>query len=206
MTGLICGNCTALFTANQSPQQAAKLAVVMQCPNECWSEQLSVSAHSPGVVANDEELVGCICHPNHTQNGNLHYKFFDAAFAHGMSVTRKSYRPDWADSVEEFCDSVVCNTERGREYHALGSFHTGSVREVLYDNCERAFYVFDTATAKNIAHADVVSFRYPGKSTDLSVGDRQKRMIAQMQLLSAVTEGTADQFKLAQAQAGASNT
>jgi len=187
MTGLICSNCTTLFTAQQSAQQAAKLAVVMQCPHHCWSEQLRVSRHSPCVVANEEELVSCICHPNHTQNGKLHYKFSDAAFAHGMSVTRKAYRPDWAQSVEQLCQSIVCNTDRGREYHALGSFHTGSVREVMYEDKERAFYVFDTATDTNVAHADVVSFRYSGKSKDLSDDDRKNRMIAQIRLLASVT-------------------
>lgn len=188
MTGLICGNCTTLFAAPQSPQQAARLAAVLQCPNECWSEQLKVNQHSPEVVANDEEVVGCICHPNHTQGGRLHYKFFDAAFAHGMSVTRKAHRPDWAQSVEALCRSVVCNKGGKREYHALGSFHAGSVREILYQDQARAFYVFDTANADNCAHADVFSFRYSGESERLSEDDRTSRMIVQMQLLDSVTE------------------
>lgn len=188
MTGLICGNCTVLFHAPQSTSQAAKLAAVLQCSDECSSEQLRINEHSPGVVENEEEMVGCICHPNHTQNGKVHYKFSDAAFAHGMSVTRKVHRPDWKSSVEHLCRSRVCNREGKREYHALGSFQAGNVREVLYEDQTRAFYIYDTAAANNAAHADVFSFRYPGNSDALTEDARTDRMTAQMQLVLGVTE------------------
>lgn len=157
---------------------------------ECnWVVTSNANSWSPSVRLTGQVVRNFpICHPNHTQNGKVHYKFSDAAFAHGMSVTRKVHRPDWKSSVEHLCRSKVCNREGKREYHALGSFQAGNVREVLYEDQTRAFYIYDTAAANNAAHADVFSFRYPGNSDALTEDARTDRMTAQMQLVLGVTE------------------
>ena len=129
---------------------------------ECSCETECVSAHSPGVVMDDELVVRTIFHSDHIDaEGRLTPSSFRASMGNrGLSVDRLTYIST-TDLLAK--TSVSKNVQR---FHCFATTRCGQIREPRdKESSRRLFAVYDTAMSENRAHAEICMNVYFEKGT-----------------------------------------
>lgn len=194
MSHLICSGCKDIFAGSKSVTSqriASALAPLMEC-TQCDSEALSTSAYSPGIVASEEELAVCACHPNHIlDDGTLSFNIVDAAYLHGMSVTRIAHSAGGEVGVQAFCAAIFPGPtekkKRAKRADGIAVFLASDARNIKHGDGTRAYKVYDTANESLTAHADVVATNYFGLMEALPVEEQGIRTQAQWNLVEKMS-------------------
>lgn len=184
----ICSGCLAALQKKVSVNQNAfKFSTLLICPNRCCEPHCTVSHYSPRPIAGEEKITACASHPHHTaRDGSITHKVFDRAFTQGLSATRINLPGQSLDNVLKFC-TVIDEKKVSRQPDLLSvgiiTLKAHEVREIKFrDDQEYAFQVYDTASAGNRAHADIVGSKYFGELAELPKERQSVRTWAQRQL------------------------
>ncbi|NDA63121.1 MAG: hypothetical protein EBX50_13940 [Chitinophagia bacterium] len=129
-------------------------------------EQNSQSQFSPGLVRDDESLARLQFHPEHIKDGQV----IETAISiqdltdRGYSIARKVHIiPDtFAENARRMMEKVP----EQRSGVQVSVFETSKIRELKFNDTERAFVVVDDALENDIAHACVLS-AYERKSSQI---------------------------------------
>ncbi len=122
-------------------------------------EGRSQSAHSPGVVADDEFLLRLGYAPEHFLNGEVVVSAISSAdlSKRGFSVDREKFALE--KLIRERSLQQMEHSPGKREQTFLSRFRTGDLRKELTEDGSRAFVILDTAELDNPAHASIRSAR-----------------------------------------------
>ena len=135
--------------------------------SNCECENETVSAYSPGVVLDKEEIARSIYSPIHIDlDGNFLPTIVDDAANKGMSVNRHTYiSPSLL--IEYGKSKAEHDREYGlsdRNYFGYASANCDEIRKLVM-NDRRVCCIYDTATQSNISHADICYNFYEGRAT-----------------------------------------
>lgn len=171
--------CRDFFESNRGDKEVCKkLQVLPEAKQVSW-ELEPASAHSPGVVANDEQLCRQVLDPTHfdSVSGTIKPTFFDDASDKGASCHRLGFASP--DSVRAMtvarAEAMNVNPPATGPRTAIGytTFGAEEVRSIRTapltpaQEGRRGAAVYDTALPEDVSHADVcqlVAGRQEGKS------------------------------------------
>ena len=128
---------------------------------ECQCEATSVSQYSPGPVSDDEVLVRTIFRPGHVDvNDHIKPVYFQDIVKEyelrGMSVNRKGHVTE--AKLKTLFEDHPSNTHNFMRFIAA---RCADLRRLRADGGDRAFCIYDTATAKDCSHTDVCQSTEP---------------------------------------------
>ncbi|MCY1358955.1 hypothetical protein D9M69_455050 [compost metagenome] len=189
MQEIICCSCKALFDAAHAQGQklALSLLPVLAC-EDCDAEARRTCEHSPCIVDGAELLAVCTCHPNHLlEDGSLSADIVNAAYLHGMSVTRLAHETGGEAAVQLFCAEIFPAMRSGKPAKkaavGIATFSAGDARAICYKDGSKSYRVYDTARENLVAHADVIASKYFGHIEDLPADEQSDRRAAQWALV-----------------------
>jgi len=129
----------------------------MSSYEECIEkEKVSQSPHSPGLVADDEQVSRVLLTPKHVKNGQvLPVAFQDIYSSRGFSVLRLGENFD--ESLEKTIEDLE---DENNQYVGYAIAEVSEVRAFYIPKTTyRLLIVIDTATKVKKAHADIFSTR-----------------------------------------------
>lgn len=149
----------AFFDANGS----GKVDELLKQPNRQAWEAVSCSQHSPGKVADEEQLMRQLSHPFFVDRDTQEIKAaaFNDVFNHGMSVERSQY---WSEqdarerglARAHAYNQTQSDPTKHRTFVAFAVLIAGEVRSLKSEpDDQRCLAVYDTALEDVPAHADV---------------------------------------------------
>ncbi|HZZ05902.1 hypothetical protein [Paraburkholderia sp.] len=155
------GNACREFFAEHAEDKQKVKALQKVADALAWEEEIA-SEHSPGTVKNEELIVRQVTHPNFYDDALQKIKpiWFDDVTNRGFSSDRLAYTSVEAvvERAKARADERNAKPENAEKTPvtvlSLGKLPVSRIREVTCDD-NRAFGVYDTALADNIAHADV---------------------------------------------------
>lgn len=134
----------------------------------CECERYSVSDHSPGLVRDDELLIRTLYSPYQiNEKGTATPASFRDALERGLSVNRKSFISE-ADLRKRIEGKIERDRKEGKErdeFYRVVTARCGDVRQLLSEDGERLFCVYDTASQEDVSHADVCQALDPPPGT-----------------------------------------
>ena len=148
---------------------------------ECECEGVSVSDHSPGIVADDEVLIRTIYSPVHYNRvtGEVNPAAFSDVIDKGLSVDRKQHisRQALEEKNQQKADRDLKDGKNKDGFWALVVADCRHIRSLLLGSDRRSFCVYDTALPENSAHADIcqAAFHEPGTPKRTSL-DKKVRL------------------------------
>lgn len=153
--------CKEIFSSRREEGCPCCEAVAAEFPEfEC--EHCTVSDHSPGSVADDENVRRLVFSPLHLNtDGSFTPAAFQDAANKGASVDRVAFCSD-AETHSRGIAKAECKRASGNDSVRYVGFATASVAHVRAIRVatqagseRRAFGVYDSAIPENIAHADL---------------------------------------------------
>jgi len=163
--------CRAFFDSEKDNDKKCKLLQELESPVLAQWETETASEHSPGIVKDDEVIYQQVVDPTHispTGDGLLP-KAFDVCSSHGLSTNRFAY--------STLAELTQKGEARAHEYNRnspdkpqrkLWGFVPFSVRDIRKIVCKetgaRGLFVFDTADADDITHAEICQGGIESKS------------------------------------------
>ena len=152
--------CRNFFSTRKKYKKNEFWAYVDKHLPECRCERVSVNAISPHPIATHEKLVSVVTHS----------KYFDAntgkvlpniamRLNSGLSADRVQYT-DLVNFEKRARDLVEDDPTNTMEYCGVFVFSVKKLRNI-FDDGNRCFAVYDTATLENPSHSEVVQTNHP---------------------------------------------
>jgi hypothetical protein len=180
-----CDACGATFAAlaTGGASQNRALCLDQDQPN-CCCEAVSVSAHSPGPVANAEVLVRILVAPQHMKsNGRPRPAALTDAETHGLSVFRHGHATN--GEIRLIAEQLVERTRRGNQGKKAGVFGVlqipcDTVRNFRWgQETTPSYCIYDTAREDAAAHAE--AFQRIADTDAATVLGRRQDLFAQVE-------------------------
>jgi hypothetical protein len=127
---------------------------------DCKCEKCSVSEYSYGVVENEEVLIRTLYSPVQI-NGETGYvdpvHFRQDALKRGLSVNRKTHTTEerLRAKIRAKIASDKAKGKRRDDFYKVVTARCGEIRNLVGEDGQRLFCVYDTAKSDDRSHADV---------------------------------------------------
>ena len=162
-----CMSCTCMELESKHGESQCKCVQYRELFPDCACEGDSVSAHSPGIVADNEILVRTVFREQHLDSDGY--------------LTPQQFRQDPGErgfSVDRLllseCDHLMSVKQQDPRFNGFLRFvaaQTSNVRELKQEG-RRLFCVYDSGSAQNRLHADICQNLY----IESGVPQRKKQM------------------------------
>lgn len=164
------------FDANRENREYCKLLQAIPEAQQIQWENESASLHSPGIVANGEELARRVEDPTHFDalTGTIRPSFFDDASNKGASCFRLLHTTvaELEKGARAHVETVNKNPPNTGLRSAIGyaTLSADEVRQIfpMTEPGRRGAGVFDTGKADDVSHADICQL-VAGKQAGRSV-------------------------------------
>lgn len=165
--------CSEILSSDPAKDRAEKL---QHHQGQCACESISVSAHSPCRVSDDEYLIRVFLTPKNIdpETGRPNEAAFQSVTTFGLSTLRQQYMG--ADAIERQADLLIAIDARRRgdagdtsptelKLAGYGVVSVAAIRSMRYSETgARVFCALDTGKPDQVEHADI--FMERGKKAD----------------------------------------